>query len=159
MKRLLFAIGATTTAILSLANAAPAKASPTVRALLVAIAETGTTISIDDPQFCKDKGVLGKFNYQKDVIDQLTLCVENHEGDNAELYDTILHESVHVAQACKGSALFDPHSIYQSALAIEVDLVARQYPLEVADEELEARVLARSEDEVFITDLIKKYCL
>ena len=136
----------------------PAQATPTLNELFSTIAATGTTIAVDDPQLCKDPQLMGKYIFQQNVVDQLTICVENHQGDEAELYDTILHESVHVAQLCKGGPLFRPESIYRVALATEVDTINARYPHSQAYIELEARVIAREQDEVYVTNLIKEHC-
>ena len=136
----------------------PAEATPTMQVLFSTIAATGTSIVIDDPGMCNNPQLMGRYTYQRNVVDQLTICVENHQGDNAELYDTILHESVHVAQLCKGGPLFRPESIYRVALAREVDTINQRYPRSQAFIELEARVIARDQDEVFATNLIKEHC-
>ena len=153
MKRTLFA------AALAVAGfALPAQATPTMRALFSAITATGTTIAVDDPVMCKDPELLGRYTFKENVIDQLTICQANHKGDNAELYDTILHEAVHVAQFCKGGPLFNPESIYRVALATEVDTITSGYSKSQGYTELEARVIAREQDEVFVTELIQKHC-
>ena len=153
MKKTLFA------AALAVAGfALPAQATPTMRALFTAITATGTTIAVDHPVICKDPDLLGRYRYKENVIDQLTICHANHKGDNAELYDTILHEAVHVAQFCKGGPLFNPESIYRVALATEVGTITSGYSKSQAFTELEARVIAREQDEVFVTELIQKHC-
>ena len=136
----------------------PAQATPTMRGLFSAITATGTTIAVDDPVMCKDPELLGRYTFKENVIDQLTICHANHKGDNAELYDTILHEAVHVAQFCKGGPLFNPESIYRVALATEVDTINSGYSKSQSHTELEARVIAREQDEVFVTKLIEKHC-
>ena len=136
----------------------PALATPTMDALFSAITATGTTIAVDDPVMCKDPELLGRYTFKENVIDQLTICQANHKGDNAELYDTILHEAVHVAQFCKGGPLFNPESIYRVALAKEVDTINSGYQKSQAHRELEARVIAREQDEVFVTKLIEEHC-
>ena len=153
MKTKLAAVVLTVAALIT-----PANATPQLRALFNAISETGTTIAIDDPQLCKDPQLMGRYSFKQNMVDQLTICVENHQGDNAELYDTILHESIHVAQLCKGGPLFKPESIYRVALATEVDTINKHYPAHQAYIELEARVIARDQDEVFVTNLIKEHC-
>ena len=136
----------------------PAQATPTMKALFSAITATGTTIAVDDPVLCKDPELMGRYTFKENVIDQLTICLANHKGDNAELYDTILHEAVHVAQFCNGGPLFSPESIYSSALATEVDTINSGYPKSQSYTELEARVIAREQDEVFVTKLIEEHC-
>jgi hypothetical protein len=75
-----------------------------------------------------------------------------------ELRDTVLHESVHVAQACKGGHLYNPVSIVQVADPREVVFLNQRYPQAQFQRELEARVIAREQDEVFVTNLIKEHC-
>ena len=153
MKTKLAAVVLTVAALIT-----PANATPQLRALFNTIRDTGTTIAVDDPQMCKDPQLMGRYTYQQNVIDQLTICMANHQGDDDELYDTILHESVHIAQLCKGGPLFKPESIYRVALAREVDTINQRYPRSQAFIELEARVIARDQDEVFVTKLIEEHC-
>jgi hypothetical protein len=102
---------------------------------------------------------MGIYQYQHDVIDRLTICVANHNGDNEELRDTVLHEAVHVAQTCnENKPLFTPVSIVKAADPEMVLLLSDKYPKDQFVRELEARVIARDQDEVFVTDLIKKHC-
>jgi hypothetical protein len=136
----------------------PAHATPTVRALFAAIEATGTTIAVDVPRICNDKNMMGMYEYEKNVIDQLTMCLGNHKGDNAEVYDTLLHESVHIAQACKGGPLFSHTSIAREASYNELKTVQQFYPADQHVTELEARVIARDQDEVYVTDLLKEHC-
>lgn len=139
--------------------AGAANATPTITALFDAIRGTGTNIVADDPRICKEPGSLGNYLYIKDTIDQLTLCIENHKGDSAELYDTILHESVHVAQACNGGKpIFTPVSIVKVATPEDVVYLNEHYPQHQFARELEARVIARDQDEVYVTNLIKEHC-
>jgi hypothetical protein len=135
-----------------------ANATPNVAALFNAIKATGTSVAIDHPQVCADKTLLGMYQYQRNVIDRLTICVANHNGDNNELRDTVLHESVHVAQACKGGHLFNPVTIVRAADPQEVVFLNQRYPQGQFQRELEARVIAREQDEVYVTNLIKEYC-
>jgi hypothetical protein len=136
----------------------PAEATPQLRNLFTAVQATGTSIVLDDPRICKDPQLMGMYSYRKDVIDQLTICVANHRGDNAGLYDTILHESVHVAQACKGGPLYSLSSLLKSSPDNEIDFVNSRYTGEQLHRELEARVIARDQDEVYVTNLIKEEC-
>jgi len=135
-----------------------ANATPSVDALFNAIKATGTSIAVDHPQVCKDKSIMGMYEYQRNVLDRLTICVANHKGDNNELRDTVLHESVHVAQTCRGSYLFTPESIVRAANPQEIIFLNQRYPQAQFQTELEARVIARDQDEVFVTNLIKQHC-
>lgn len=138
--------------------ALPAQASPSIKSLFAAIRATGTRIVADDPQQCKDKSLMGKYTYIKNIKDEYLLCVANHRGDSAALYDTILHEAVHVAQACKGGPLYSYRSIIQAAQPNEIQMVGAGYPNRQFNAELEARVIAREQDEVFVKNLITQHC-
>jgi hypothetical protein len=100
---------------------------------------------------------MGSYTYAKDQIDQFTLCVANHKGDSAELADTIRHEAVHVAQACKGGPIYSLSSIFNVSTKEERAMIST-YPQHQRARELEARVIAREQDEVYVTNLIKEYC-
>lgn len=150
------AIIATIALIASTVN--PAQATPQLRALLTAVEATGTVVAVDHPSICKDPQTFGMYSYRRNVIDQLTICVANHQGDGAELYDTILHESVHVAQACKGGNLYTISSIFRAATPDELAVVRKHYNKSQSSLELEARIIARDQDEVFVTNLIKEHC-
>ena len=105
MKKILVALAAV------VAVASPVKATPTMEALFNAVKATGTQILVNG-EGCKNPQLMGMYMYQRNVMDALLLCVDNHKGDNAELYDTILHEAVHVAQACnQGRPLFTVASL------------------------------------------------
>jgi hypothetical protein len=113
------------TALIAFGVVLPAKATPTVEALFAAIRARGTSVVVDAPRICnKSKDMLGMYEYQKNVIDQLTICVHNHNGNSVEVFDTLLHE----------------------------------YPNAQFNTELEARVIARQQDEVYVTKLIKEHC-
>jgi hypothetical protein len=135
-----------------------ANASPTVMALFNTIKAAGTEVSVDHPSVCSNKQIMGMYQYRYRVIDRLTICVANHKGDNAELRDTVLHEAVHVAQTCKGGNLYTPVSIARSSSTQEIAFLSQHYSHSQLPEELEARVIAREQDEVFVTNLIKEHC-
>ena len=147
------------TALIAFGVVLPAKATPTVDALFAAISATGTTVAVDVPRICnKSKDMLGMYEYQKNAIDQLTICAHNHNGNSVEMFDTLLHESVHIAQTCNGGYLFNPETIVKEALPKEILTVSNLYPNAQFNTELEARVIARQQDEVYVTELIKEHC-
>jgi len=126
--------------------------------LLEAVQATGTTIAVDLPRICNDRSILGYYEYESKVIDQLTICIDNHQGDEAELRDTVLHETVHVVQTCNGGRLFSPQSIRGAAKHNEFRDVSSSYKDDEFDEELEARVIAREWDEAYVIGLINEHC-
>jgi hypothetical protein len=133
----------------------PAHATPTVEALFAAIEATGTSVVVDASSICTNKHMLGMYEPQKD---QLTICLANHKGDHVEAFDTLLHESVHIAQVCKGGPLFSHSSIAREASHNELKTLQQFYPADQHVTELEARVIARQQDEVYVTDLLKEHC-
>jgi hypothetical protein len=139
-------------------GALEAKATPQLTTMLSTIQATGTRVAVDDPRLCADPTLMGMYQFVKDQIDQYTICIKNHKGNNAELYDTVLHEAVHVVQACKGGPIYSTVSIIEAAKAHEIQTVGSQYPNQQFNVELEARVIAREQDEVFITSLLKEHC-
>ena len=159
--KLFNAIAAATVAALSItapAQAAPTRGEALINALTTSIEATGTRIVADAPRICKDKNTLGMYEFEDKVIDQLTLCVDNHNGDNRELLDTFLHETVHMVQTCKGGAIFTAGSILSKAHEKEIDFVAKNYSKDDFHLEMEARVIAADLNVPFVTSLINKYC-
>ena len=136
----------------------PAHATPQLRNLLAAVQATGTRVVFDHPSICRDPEIYGMYTYRPGTIDRLTVCIDNHRGDSAELRNTVLHEAVHVAQTCKGGVLFTVGSIRGAAYPEELSHVGKYYTSSQFDSELEARVIAREQDEVFVTKLIKDSC-
>jgi hypothetical protein len=151
------ATAAAALAAFTIATPAQAKTHP-VEVLLNLIADTGTTVVVDDARICKNKTTFGMYEFEKDVIDQLTICAANHKGDEAELFDTVLHESVHVVQACKGDTIFGHASIMAEANPKEATLVAAEYPRDQFVSEMEARVIASQMDIRLVINLVEKFC-
>lgn len=93
--------GATAAMLLTTGAAA---ASPTVHdqhmAIRDSIVQAGFTTDVNTPD-C-DEGMLGYVGFREK---EFVLCVDNHRGNIPELYDTIRHEAVHVAQYCNGGLL------------------------------------------------------
>jgi hypothetical protein len=153
-------LATTAAALASFTIATPVHAQGNIiETLLTRVTETGTTVAADDARICKDKTNLGMYEYEKDVIDQLTICVANHNGNDRELLDTILHESVHVAQVCKGEgAIHSLDSLLEYANAKEVHFVASQYSKEDFAIEMEARVIAAEMNPQVVINMLEKFC-
>ena len=87
-------------AALSLASA-PVLASSwkDVETLTELIKGTGTTITTKE---CKD-GRVGSYQFVKGKIDEMTLCTDAFDTKSADdTWEVLVHESVHVMQACAG---------------------------------------------------------
>jgi hypothetical protein len=112
----------------------------------------GITIRYDGPR-CRKPGTLGSYNLKTRTV---TLCAGNmaHAG---QLFDTIRHEAIHVAQDCANrDTLFPSHETRR--LAADSDLRAMAlYPRHHFDSELEAHVLSRVTESLVI-DLVNDYC-
>lgn len=154
MKLLTAAIAAAAVSFLAVA---PAKANP-VKDLLDTIKATGTEIVVDHPDVCNDPGMFGKYFYESKVIDAMVICMANHKGDDAELRDTVRHESVHVAQQCNGGPIFSAGSIFRAADERVINEVAKGYNSEQHHREIEARVIASEWDEAYVIGLLREYC-
>ena len=88
-------------AVASIALATPGFAASwqDVKQLGELVKGTGTTITMKE---CKDNRA-GSYQFQKDVIDELTICTDNVDMNDADaVWETLVHESVHVMQACAG---------------------------------------------------------
>lgn len=127
--------------------------------LLMTIKHTGTVISVDHPTICKDKTLMGQYTYQPKVIDQMTICINNHKGDNAELLDTVRHEAVHIAQSCNNGPLHSLSSLTTGTTKEETTFLKQVYPAFQFHTELEARVIARDYNELQVANLLVEYCL
>jgi hypothetical protein len=103
---------------------------------------------------------MGLYTYQHKVVDQITICVANHNGDDKELRNTVLHEAVHIVQACnQGLPIFNAKSLLNNISKDEAEFVVSTYPKDQAHTEIEARVIANNNDEEYVTQLLNKYCL
>ena len=141
-------------------NGPAAKATPQFRLLLSTLQDAGVNLIADDHPTCANPRSLGRYEYHYGVQNDFIVCVENHAGDNVELRDTVIHESVHVVQACrKGQPIYTQASLVRAADPEQISFVGENYPAEQFHQELEARVIAANEDEVSITKLINRYCL
>ena len=96
-----------TAAALTAFVAAPAQARTwaNVNELVRLVEATGTTVRV---QACEERGLYGWYelahNSQGDIVkDEMVLCNTTvRMNDPAHVWETLAHESVHVAQACNG---------------------------------------------------------
>ena len=101
---------ATAAALLAISSALPSQAGSfqDSHKLMKLVEGTGTVVSINtnshDPN-CK--GSAGYYAFKKDVEDAMIVCSDQVNVKNAdELWETVAHQSVHVAQACNGGVFF-----------------------------------------------------
>ena len=87
-------------AVAALAFAVPSASASSwkdVEKLSELVKGTGTTITTKE---CKD-GRMGSYQYIKDTIDELVICTDTVDmKDSNDVWETLVHESVHVMQAC-----------------------------------------------------------
>ena len=101
---------ATAAAFLTIGAVIPAQAGSLTDSLnLMDLVEaTGTEVSINTNSFdplCKKNN--GYYQFIKDKIDILVVCEDQTNVKNPdELWETVSHEAVHVAQACNGGPYF-----------------------------------------------------
>ena len=154
--------------LMTCAFATPALATPVAmysylsRSSIIDIVEkTGTEVTFNSER-CNG-GTLGyyalRWNEAGDVThDELGLCVDNHGNDFDELTDTLRHEAIHVAQACKGGPIVEDIEELKAAATPRIHRILTQYPADHQHVEYEAFVGAEllSDSEVVAT--IQKYC-
>ncbi len=107
MNKLFTAIAAV---LLTIGTTLPAKAGSFKDSLklMEMVEATGTQVSINGNDYDKNCGDnAGYYQFIKDKIDILVVCKDQVDLKNPdELWETVSHESVHVAQACNGGAYF-----------------------------------------------------
>ena len=131
-----------------------------VKALMEAILRTGHRIFLEGDKCTK--GSFGRANSNK----QLLLCVDNHGDDYAELADTLRHETIHLAQFCRGrrrgavtGMLFpDQKNAYIDLAVHQLHMPIANYPASKHGREAEARVLAHVMDEHQVATLLVDEC-
>ena len=153
-----------------LGSASPALAGPQQQPwnlqestdLLNTVRSTGHFVGIDVAR-CKEES--GPYGYATSR-GILVICATRHGDDLNELADTIRHETIHLAQFCKGRkggvsiALLFPDRKEEIAVAARDGLgfVGQGYkPHEVAFEN-EARVLAQVLEEEQVEALLRTHC-
>ena len=135
------------------------------RYLLDTLKADGVQVFVDD-EFCfrkENKGLLGVATSDE----RLLLCVKNHQGDNAELADTLRHEVVHLAQYCKGrlvgatiATIHPQHSRTYVRHAIEeLNMPSEAYDRSKWAVEAEARVFAQYMDDAETARLYNHFCV
>lgn len=132
------------------------------RSLLSTVRSTGHFVGIDVAR-CKEAEA--PFGYAT-ARGALVICVTRHGDDLNELADTIRHETIHLAQFCKGKkrgatiGLLFPDRINEFAVLAREGLgfVGRGYePHQIAIEN-EARVLAQILEEEQVEALLTSQC-
>tara|TARA_B100000401_G_scaffold202911_1_gene136826 strand:- start:861 stop:1430 length:570 start_codon:yes stop_codon:yes gene_type:complete len=64
-----------------------------------------TNVNLIERKDCKE-GILGFFHYKNIQQSEIVMCINNFDSKDRNLYwKTLVHESVHVAQACNGGLL------------------------------------------------------
>lgn len=78
--------------------------------LLQLVEGTGTQVSFNSNSFDEScEGKHGYYVYEKDEIDLMVVCEDQTNTDNAdEVWETVAHESMHVAQTCVGGGPLMP---------------------------------------------------
>lgn len=88
-----------------LAQAALAGSWTDVEALKETIGKTGTRVA---EKACTEKTTQSYYEFEKDKIDQITICINNiNKDDPDEYWEALAHEATHVMQACTGDYAID----------------------------------------------------
>jgi hypothetical protein len=123
-------------ALLTIGAAVPVQAGSLQDSLTLMklVKETGTDVSINSNTFDEScTGKAGYYLFEKDVSDLMVVCEDQVNIKNAdELWETVAHESVHVAQACNGGAYFQAK--YHPRMLRELRSLAPHYAEQVTNE-------------------------
>ena len=126
--------------------------------VLEAVKRTGTSVQVDTAM-CRRKKFFGLYEYgNRPYIDRLTICLSRHEGDVEELMDTIRHEAIHVAQACRGGEIFSRGYVAKLADPEVRKTVTTDYSKDDWESELEAFVIADHATHQEVAKLVTKEC-
>ena len=114
----------------SMGNAMPAKAGSHQDSmhLIELIEGTGTQVSFNSNGLDKGcKGHHGYYQFAKDEIDLMVVCKTQTDTKDANaLWETVAHESMHIAQACAGHTPIMPPE-YHPRLLRELRTLAPHY--------------------------------
>jgi hypothetical protein len=111
-----------------------------------------------DTEYCFERGSYGYYMPKSKV---LGLCVLNHDGDIAELGDTLRHEAIHVAQTCYGNGKARPIlswtqiSKYSNNRILSI---VQRYRPEHQHIEYEAFTAAATMTNNQVADIVTKFC-
>ena len=115
---------------------APVEAGSTqdVVRLIELVKGTGTQVSVNTNQYDENcKGRHGYYVYEKDEIDLMVVCEDQTNTDNAdEVWETVAHESMHIAQACVGGGPLMPAK-YHPRFLRELRTLAPHYAKTLMD--------------------------
>ena len=150
-----------------LATAVPAKAGShqDAQRLIELVQGTGTQVSLNTNEFDKGcKGKHGYYTFTKDEEDLMVVCRSQTNLENPdEFWETVAHESMHVAQACVGMKPILPPE-YHPRLLRELRTLAPHYAKQLVGysggaqlQELEA-FWAELQTPAMVIDLFKIAC-
>lgn len=124
--------------------------------VLKVVQSTGTEVRYYD-QRCQTAKVAGFYRIGPNV-DQLVICPDN-QHNHSDLFDTIRHEAVHVAQACNGGPIL-PYDYLLERSTAEINTALTHYPQDRHTQhmELEAHMASEFLNEQDVINLINKYC-
>ena len=124
------AIATASAAAILLVGASPAKSGSEqdAKRLIELVQGTGTKVSINTNEFDKScKGKHGYYTFTENKEDLMVVCRSQTNVDNPdELWETVAHESMHVAQACVGQKPLLPPK-YHPRLLRELRTLAPHY--------------------------------
>ena len=129
--------------------------------LVSAVQSTGTIVTYNSIE-C-NRNILGFYTLRSDgrgniTRDELGLCIENHKGDLENLSDTLRHEAIHVAQACKGGPITDDIEEVKAIATPAIHQILTQYSEAHQHVEYEAFVGAHYLSDAEVVATVQKFC-
>ena len=121
--------------------------------VLEAVRSTGTEVRYHDEE-CKE-GYAGMYKLRSDT---LIIC-PNNQLNHSDLFDTIRHEAIHIAQACNGKPILS-YDYYLKNAPDHIKDAVSEYPQDRFTQhmELEAFMGAAYLNEGQVINMINKYC-
>lgn len=124
--------------------------------VLATVELTGTEVRYHHED-CNEGKYSGWYTFNKSAnVDRLVICADN-QLNHSDLFDTVRHEAVHVAQACNGGPLL-PLQYYKDRASERVHREVAEYPADVQHREYEAWVIAELASEEEVIGILKKFC-
>lgn len=123
--------------------------------VLNTVRQTGTEVRYHHAE-CSTTKAAGWYRLNSNV-DRLVICPDN-QLNHSDLFDTVRHEAIHVAQACNGGPIL-PYDYYIEKAPQHIkNRVFRDYPKQHHHHELEAFMGAEYLNEGDVVNMLNKFC-
>ena len=123
--------------------------------VLDTVRQTGTEVRYHHEE-CATSKAAGWYRLSANV-DRLVICPDN-QLNHSDLFDTVRHEAIHVAQACNAGPIL-PYDYYLKNAPQDIKKrVFDNYPKQHHHIELEAFMGARFLNEGEVINMLHKFC-